>query len=207
MISSLTGKVKGITTSASSNSVVIDVGGVGILLNTPLRVIETLKIGDVIDLHTHLIVREDALTLYGFTELVDRNLFELLLTVTGVGPKVAQSILGVNPASAVADMIKGNNLLLLEAIPGLGKKGAQRLVLELKDKLNNYSISNGSKQSSLKNQVESALQGLGYTPKESRLMVNQTLDEISSENIDIAAVIKLALAANSTGKTVDSNKK
>lgn len=122
MISSLTGKVKGITTSASSNSVVIDVGGVGILLNTPLRVIETLKIGDVIDLHTHLIVREDALTLYGFTELVDRNLFELLLTVTGVGPKVAQSILGVNPASAVADMIKGNNLLLLEAIPGLGKK-------------------------------------------------------------------------------------
>lgn len=207
MISSLTGKVKGITTSASSNSVVIDVGGVGILVNTPLRVIETLKIGDVIDLHTHLIVREDALTLYGFTELVDRNLFELLLTVTGVGPKVAQSILGVNPASAVADMIKGNNLLLLEAIPGLGKKGAQRLVLELKDKLNNYSISNGSKQSSLKNQVESALQGLGYTPKESRLMVNQTLDEISSENIDIAAVIKLALAANSTGKTVDSNKK
>lgn len=207
MISSLTGKVKGITTSASSNSVVIDVGGVGILVNTPLRVIETLKIGDVIDLHTHLIVREDALTLYGFTELVDRNLFELLLTVTGVGPKVAQSILGVNPASAVADMIKGNNLLLLEAIPGLGKKGAQRLVLELKDKLNNYSISNGSKQSSLKNQVESALQGLGYTPKESRLMVNQTLDEISSENIDIAAAIKLALAANSTGKTVDSNKK
>lgn len=207
MISSLTGKVKGITTSASSNSVVIDVGGVGILVNTPLRVIETLKIGDVIDLHTHLIVREDALTLYGFTELVDRNLFELLLTVTGVGPKVAQSILGVNPASAVADMIKDNNLLLLEAIPGLGKKGAQRLVLELKDKLNNYSISNGSKQSSLKNQVESALQGLGYTPKESRLMVNQTLDEISSENIDIAAAIKLALAANSTGKTVDSNKK
>lgn len=207
MISSLTGKVKGITTSASSNSVVIDVGGVGILVNTPLRVIETLTIGDVIDLHTHLIVREDALTLYGFTELVDRNLFELLLTVTGVGPKVAQSILGVNPASAVADMIKGNNLLLLEAIPGLGKKGAQRLVLELKDKLNNYSISNGSKQSSLKNQVESALQGLGYTPKESRLMVNQTLDEISSENIDIAAAIKLALAANTTGKTVDSNKK
>lgn len=207
MISSLTGKVKGITTSASPNSVVIDVGGVGILVNTPLRVIETLKIGDVIDLHTHLIVREDALTLYGFTELVDRNLFELLLTVTGVGPKVAQSILGVNPASAVADMIKGNNLLLLEAIPGLGKKGAQRLVLELKDKLDNYSISNGSKQSSLKNQVESALQGLGYTPKESRLMVNQTLDEISSEHIDIAAAIKLALAANTAGKTVDSNKK
>jgi Holliday junction DNA helicase RuvA len=206
MISSLTGKVKGISTAANSNSVVIEVGGVGILVNTPLRVIESLKIGDVIDLHTHLIVREDALTLYGFSELVDRNLFELLLTVTGVGPKVAQSILGVNPASVVADMIKANNLKSLEATPGLGKKGAQRLVLELKDKLANFSSSSDSSEGSLKNQVESALQGLGYTPKESRLMVNQALNQISGEQIDIASAIKLALATSSTGKSVRTEK-
>lgn len=206
MISSLTGKVKGISTAANANSVVIEVGGVGILVNTPLRVIESLKIGDVIDLHTHLIVREDALTLYGFSELVDRNLFELLLTVTGVGPKVAQSILGVNPASVVADMIKANNLKSLEATPGLGKKGAQRLVLELKDKLTNFSSSSDSSEGSLKNQVESALQGLGYTPKESRLMVNQALNQISGEQIDIASAIKLALATSSTGKSVRTEK-
>ena len=202
MISSVTGKVKGI----SSNSVVIEVGGVGILVNVPLRVIETLSIGNSVDLHTHLIVREDALTLYGFSELADRNLFELLLTVTGVGPKVAQSILGVNPAAAVADMIKGNNLKSLEAIPGLGKKGAQRLVLELKDKLANYSIAGVSGASQLKDQVESALQGLGYTPKESRLMVSQSLNQLPSENIDIASAIKLALAANTSGKTRSSDK-
>ena len=202
MISSVTGKVKGI----SSNSVVIEVGGVGILVNVPLRVIETLSIGILVDLHTHLIVREDALTLYGFSELADRNLFELLLTVTGVGPKVAQSILGVNPAAAVADMIKGNNLKSLEAIPGLGKKGAQRLVLELKDKLANYSIAGVSGASQLKDQVESALQGLGYTPKESRLMVSQSLNQLPSENIDIASAIKLALAANTSGKTRSSDK-
>jgi len=206
MISSLTGKVKGISTAANANSVVIEVGGVGILVNTPLRVIESLKIGDVIDLHTHLIVREDALTLYGFSELVDRNLFELLLTVTGVGPKVAQSILGVNPASVVADMIKANNLKSLEATPGLGKKGAQRLVLELKDKLANFSSSSDSSEGSLKNQVEYALQGLGYTPKESRLMVNQALNQISGEQIDIASAIKLALATSSTGKSVRTEK-
>lgn len=200
MISSLTGKVRGISTTATASSVVLEVGGVGILVNAPLRVIESLKIGDVIDLHTHLIVREDALTLYGFSELVDRNLFELLLTVTGVGPKVAQSILGVNPASIVVDMIKGNNLKSLEATPGLGKKGAQRLVLELKDKLENFSTSSNSMESSLKNQVESALQGLGYTPKESRLMVNQALNQISGEKIDIASAIKLALAATASGK-------
>ena len=202
MISSVTGKVKGI----SSNSVVIEVGGVGILVNVPLRVIETLSIGNLVDLHTHLIVREDALTLYGFSELADRNLFELLLTVTGVGPKVAQSILGVNPAAAVADMIKGNNLKSLEAIPGLGKKGAQRLVLELKDKLANYSIAGVSSENQLKDQVESALQGLGYTPKESRLMVSQSLNQLPSENIDIASAIKLALAANTAGKTRSSDK-
>jgi Holliday junction DNA helicase RuvA len=202
MISSVTGKVKGI----SSNSVVIEVGGVGILVNVPLRVIETLSIGNLVDLHTHLIVREDALTLYGFSELADRNLFELLLTVTGVGPKVAQSILGVNPAAAVADMIKGNNLKSLEAIPGLGKKGAQRLVLELKDKLANYSIAGVSSENQLKDQVESALQGLGYTPKESRLMVSQSLNQLPSENIDIASAIKLALAANTSGKTRNSDK-
>ena len=202
MISSVTGKVKGI----SSNSVVIEVGGVGILVNVPLRVIETLSIGNLVDLHTHLIVREDALTLYGFSELADRNLFELLLTVTGVGPKVAQSILGVNPAAAVADMIRGNNLKSLEAIPGLGKKGAQRLVLELKDKLANYSIAGVSSENQLKDQVESALQGLGYTPKESRLMVSQSLNQLPSENIDIASAIKLALAANTSGKTRNSDK-
>jgi Holliday junction DNA helicase RuvA len=202
MISSVTGKVKGI----SSNSVVIEVGGVGILVNVPLRVVETLSIGNLVDLHTHLIVREDALTLYGFSEIADRNLFELLLTVTGVGPKVAQSILGVNPAAAVADMIKGNNLKSLEAIPGLGKKGAQRLVLELKDKLANYSIAGVSNENQLKDQVESALQGLGYTPKESRLMVSQSLNQLPSENIDIASAIKLALAANTSGKTRSSDK-
>ena len=202
MISSVTGKVKGI----SSNSVVIEVGGVGILVNVPLRVIETISIGNLVDLHTHLIVREDALTLYGFSELADRNLFELLLTVTGVGPKVAQSILGVNPAAAVADMIRGNNLKSLEAIPGLGKKGAQRLVLELKDKLANYSIAGVSGENQLKDQVESALQGLGYTPKESRLMVSQSLNQLPSENIDIASAIKLALAANTSGKTRNSDK-
>jgi Holliday junction DNA helicase RuvA len=202
MISSVTGKVKGI----SSNSVVIEVGGVGILVNVPLRVIETLGVGNLVDLYTHLIVREDALTLYGFSELADRNLFELLLTVTGVGPKVAQSILGVNPAAAVADMIRGNNLKSLEAIPGLGKKGAQRLVLELKDKLANYSIAGVSSENQLKDQVESALQGLGYTPKESRLMVSQSLNQLPSENFDIASAIKLALAANTSGKTRSSDK-
>jgi Holliday junction DNA helicase RuvA len=200
MISSLSGKVASTSLNNNMNTVVLEIGGIGISINVPNRVIESIKIGDQIQLQTYLVVREDALTLYGFTEMADRSLFELLLTVTGVGPKVAQSILGINPASVVAAAIKNNDLKVLEAIPGLGKKGAQRLVLELKDKLASYSNAPASANLSIKDQVESALQGLGYTVKESALMVDQALDKNADKEIDLAQAIKLALSTKNSGK-------
>lgn len=200
MISSLSGKVASTSLNNNVNTVVLEIGGIGISINVPNRVIESVKIGDHIQLQTYLVVREDALTLYGFTEMADRSLFELLLTVTGVGPKVAQSILGINPASVVATAIKNNDLKVLEAIPGLGKKGAQRLVLELKDKLASYSNAPASANLSIKDQVESALQGLGYTVKESALMVDQALDKNADKEIDLAQAIKLALSTKNSGK-------
>ena len=200
MISSLSGKVASTSLNNNVNTVVLEIGGIGISINVPNRVIESVKIGDHIQLQTYLVVREDALTLYGFTEMADRSLFELLLTVTGVGPKVAQSILGINPASVVATAIKNNDLKVLEAIPGLGKKGAQRLVLELKDKLASYSNAPASANLSIKDQVESALQGLGYTLKESALMVDQALNKNADNEIDLAQAIKLALSTKNSGK-------
>ena len=200
MISSLSGKVASTSLNNNVNTVVLEIGGIGISINVPNRVIESVKIGDQIQLQTYLVVREDALTLYGFTEMADRSLFELLLTVTGVGPKVAQSILGINPASVVATAIKNNDLKVLEAIPGLGKKGAQRLVLELKDKLASYSNAPASANLSIKDQVESALQGLGYTVKESALMVDQALNKNAGKEIDLAQAIKLALSTKNSGK-------
>jgi Holliday junction DNA helicase RuvA len=200
MISSLSGKVARTSLNNNVNTVVLEIGGIGISINVPNRVIESIKIGDQIQLQTYLVVREDALTLYGFTEMADRSLFELLLTVTGVGPKVAQSILGINPASVVAAAIKNSDLKVLEAIPGLGKKGAQRLVLELKDKLTSYSNAPASANLSIKDQVESALQGLGYTVKESALMVDQALDKNADKEIDLAQAIKLALSTKNSGK-------
>jgi holliday junction DNA helicase RuvA len=200
MISSLSGRVASTSTSNNVNSVVVEVGGIGILINVPSRVVESLKIDEQVQLQTYLVVREDALTLYGFTDLADRNLFELLLSVTGIGPKVAQSILGINSASVVATAIKSNDLKVLEAIPGLGKKGAQRLVLELKDKLATYSNAPASANLSIKDQVESALQGLGYSIKESQLMVNQVLSENAGKEMDLAKAIKLALGSKNSGK-------
>ena len=144
----------------------VEVGGIGVLLQVPARVVSQMQIGKLVSFHTYLIVREDALTLYGFTEITDREFFELLLSVTGIGPKVAQSILASSEAATIATAIVTGNLRSLESTPGLGKKGAQRLVLVLKDKAANFAGTGTNIKLSITNQVENALQGLGYSVKE-----------------------------------------
>ena len=189
MISSISGTVK----STAINSIVVEVGGIGVLLQVPARVVSQMQVGKLVNFHTYLIVREDALTLYGFIEIVDREFFELLLSVTGIGPKVAQSILASSEAATIATAIVTGNLKSLESTPGLGKKGAQRLVLELKDKAANFAGGNVSAKLSITNQVENALQGLGYSAKESSAMISQIAGSEKIENLSAAEILKLAL--------------
>ena len=196
MISSLCGKVK----SSSATSLVVEISGIGILVNVPARISAQANVGSNIELHTYLIVREDALTLYGFLDLVDRNFFELLLSVTGIGPKVAQAILSINNAGGIATAISKSDLKFLESIPGLGKKGAQRLVLELKDKVEGYAKSGSKVSNDISDQVEMGLQGLGYTSKESKDAVAQIRDEIESTDMDLASAMKLALQSKGKSK-------
>ena len=189
MISSISGKV----TSKAISSIVVEVGGVGILVQVPGRVAAGLSIGNLVNFHTYLIVREDALTLYGFTEITERDFFELLLTVTGVGPKVAQSILANSDATAIATAIISSNHKLLESVPGLGKKGAQRLVLELKDKVSSFAAGVSKSNLSVTNQVENALQGLGYSAKEASAMITGIAGTEKIDKLDMAEILKLAL--------------
>lgn len=189
MISSISGKV----TSKAISSIVVEVGGVGILVQVPGRVAAGLSIGNLVNFHTYLIVREDALTLYGFTEISERDFFELLLTVTGVGPKVAQSILANSDATAIATAIISSNHKLLESVPGLGKKGAQRLVLELKDKVTSFAAGISKSNLSVTNQVENALQGLGYSAKEASAMITAITGTEKIDKLDMAEILKLAL--------------
>ena len=189
MISSISGKV----TSKAISSIVVEVGGVGILVQVPGRVAAGLSIGNLVNFHTYLIVREDALTLYGFTEISERDFFELLLTVTGVGPKVAQSILANSDATAIATAIISSNHKLLESVPGLGKKGAQRLVLELNDKVSSFAAGVSKSNLSVTNQVENALQGLGYSAKEASAMITAIAGTEKIEKLDMAEILKLAL--------------
>ena len=189
MIRSISGSVK----STSINSLVVEVGGVGLLLQVPIRIAAKMQVGERVSFHTYLIVREDALTLYGFTEIVDRDFFELLLSVTGIGPKVAQSILANSDAGSIANAIITSNLKSLEAVPGLGKKGAQRLVLELKDKAAAFASGKSGSDLTISNQVENALQGLGYSNKEAISMVNQVMKDEKIEGLSVGQVLKLAL--------------
>jgi Holliday junction DNA helicase RuvA len=189
MISSISGSVK----STSINSLVVEVAGVGLLLQVPIRIAATMQVGEQVSFHTYLIVREDALTLYGFTEIVDRDFFELLLSVTGIGPKVAQSILANSDAASIANAIITSNLKSLEAVPGLGKKGAQRLVLELKDKAAAFASGKIGSDLTISNQVGNALQGLGYSNKEAIAMLNQVMKDEKIEGLSVGQVLKLAL--------------
>ena len=189
MISSITGKVK----STAVNCVVVEVGGVGVLLQVPARVASTLQVGEQVSFHTYLIVREDALILFGFSDLVDREFFELLLSVTGIGPKVAQSILANSGAAGIASAIASSDLKSLEAVPGLGKKGAQRLVLELRDKALAFAGGKVNANLASSNQVENALQGLGYSVKESNSMLKAVMSSEKIDGLSAAQVLKLAL--------------
>jgi Holliday junction DNA helicase RuvA len=194
MIASLNGTVK----STSLNSVVIDVGGVGILVHISPRLSASLVVGLTAHLHTTLIVREDALTLYGFESASDRELFEVLQTVTGIGPKVAQSALSVFDAPEIVSAIVNEKASALEKIPGLGKKGAQRLILELKEKVKSFSATPahlGNSVGNWREQVSEALLSLGFNSRDTEEALELVSSQFGSKlgETDVAALLKFAL--------------
>jgi len=194
MIASLTGVVKSVT----AQSAVIEVGGVGILVQLTSRYGASLVVGRTASLHTTLLVREDSLTLFGFESIEERALFELLQTVTGIGPKVAQSALSIYESQEIQRAIAQENSGLLEKIPGLGKKGAARLVLELKDKVSATTGSLPSIKSEWRDQLLEALTGLGFTSRESSdavESVNEQYPDASDRSLE--TLLKFALQIRS----------
>lgn len=194
MIASLSGTVK----ATNASSAVIEVGGVGILVNISPRLSASLIVGLTTHLHTTLIVREDALTLYGFESATDRELFEVLQTVTGIGPKVAQSALSVFDAPEIVSAILNEKASTLEKIPGLGKKGAQRLILELKEKVKSFhsaSNANASSHGNWREQVSEALLGLGFNARETEEALELVATNFGSSlgDTNVAALLKFAL--------------
>ena len=186
MIASIRGEVLAIV----DNSVVIDVGGVGISTLVVERTLQTLSIGSKATLHTSLMVREDSLTLFGFEDTQERDLFVLLQTVTGIGPRVAQSILNTLTVSDLRNAIGSESAAALEKVSGLGKKGAARIILELKDKVSGVNQRSVTGDTAWQSSISAALSGLGFTGRE----IDQAIASVSVSALDQPLEEKLRVA-------------
>ena len=193
--------IEGQVVEKTNNTLVLLAGGVGYLLNCSMSTISAApKTGDVMRCHTWLSVREDAMELFGFASKEEKQLFLLLTGVTGVGPKMALALLSTLSASDLRLAIIMEDDKTLARAPGVGKKIAQRITLELKDKLGQFEFSGGG-QSSVPSapvapaaadnvaQAMAALTGLGYTPAEAR----DALQKIENKNAPVDELLRLAL--------------
>lgn len=165
MIAFLSGQIQ----SMQENNVVIDVSGVGYKVHMPASEITGLgKIGDKTGLHIHTHVREDALILFGFVEEQSISMFELLISVSGIGPKLALTMLSSMSAQILQVILSDGDHVSLTRIPGIGKKTSQRIILELKDKSKKLPMASAvsKNNASLLGDLSSAISNLGYRPKE-----------------------------------------
>jgi Holliday junction DNA helicase RuvA len=170
-------RLRGKAVSRTGERLVLEVGGVGYLVNATPTAHRLAESGGEVSLETYLHVREDALQLYGFAEPAERELFEHLLAVSGVGPKVALAIVSGSPPADLRRAIALEDTARFEAIPGIGKKTAQRVVLELKEKL-------GSVASPVESGhvgARDALVELGYTPVEAERALAQVDPDLAVE--------------------------
>lgn len=197
MIGRLTGNV---AEKNSPNLVVLDVHGVGYEVEVPISTFSVLpSINEIFTLYIQQIVREDAILLYGFATKEEREAFRLLIKVSGIGPKSAIVILSGLSALELYQVIHDEDIIRLTKVPGIGKKTAERLILELKDKVKGKVLENGvSLESDLleahRNPIQEAvlaLTALGYKVSEAEKMVKQ----IAKENMAVDVMIKLALQA------------
>lgn len=193
MIASVSGQVQHV----GLDRVVVTVGGVGMLVHTTPATAAASRLGSTADLATTLIVREDSLTLYGFAGPDERDMFETVQTVTGVGPRLALALLAVLSPDELRAAVSGSDLVTLTKVPGVGKKVAERLALELRDKIGMPSTSASApsapgRAAPWREQVTEALTGLGWTAKQAGEAVDRVAPS-RGEDVDIPAVLRNAL--------------
>lgn len=192
MIARLRGTVLERQVMGSSSLVVIDVGGVGYQVVVTLRLLGELEPGTPADLHIHHHFREDDQTLYGFAQRDERTTFQTVLTAHGVGPALALAIVATHRPGALADIVATSDLASLTMVPGVGKKTAERLIIELRSRLSipvlNPDIPGGT-VSSVVPEVREALAGLGYSPDE----IREAMSGLATDGVDSATLLRQAL--------------
>ncbi|QXJ20096.1 Holliday junction branch migration protein RuvA [Actinomadura graeca] len=192
--------VSGQVAAAGPDGAVIDVHGVGFAVQCTPATLAGLRIGDSATVPTSLVVREDSLTLFGFADDDERVVFELLQTASGVGPRLALAMLAVHTPNALRHAVAAEDLAALTKVPGIGKKGAQRIVLELKDRLGGPSgdgagdVRAPARGEAWRGQVQTGLINLGWSAKDADAAVDAVAADLDgAEAPPVAALLKAAL--------------
>jgi Holliday junction DNA helicase RuvA len=193
MIASVRGRVAAI----APDSAVIEVGGVGLSVQCAPGTLAGLRTGEPARLATSLVVREDSLTLYGFADDDEKHLFELLQTASGVGPRLAQAVLAVHQPDAVRRAISSGDIASLTRVPGIGKKGAERLVLELRDRIGPvYGGSDGSGGvlvGAWQDQVRQGVLALGWSAAQADQAVAAVAESLDGETPPVPVLLRQAI--------------
>jgi Holliday junction DNA helicase RuvA len=188
--------VRGRVAAVSPDGAVVEVGGVGLAVHCTPGTLAGLRIGTEARLATSLVVREDSLTLYGFADDDEKQLFELLQTASGVGPRLAQAVLAVHTPDAVRKAIANADTATLTRVPGIGKKGAERLVLELRDRIGPAPLAahpRGGGTGNWAEQVRSALVGLGWTAGQADQAVAAVAETVDDQIPPVPVLLKQAI--------------
>ncbi|EHR60764.1 Holliday junction branch migration protein RuvA [Saccharomonospora cyanea] len=193
MISSVRGEVL----SVGLDHAVIEVGGVGLAVQATPGTLATLRRGSQAQLHTALVVREDSLTLFGFADADSRELFGLLQTVSGIGPRLALAALAVLEPEKLRIALSEGNITMLTQVPGIGRKGAERLIIELRDKVAALASDDGGPgpaeagSGAVRADVVDALVGLGFSAKQAEQAVDKVAGDVPD---DTSRMLRAALA-------------
>lgn len=189
--------VSGRVAALSLSSAVVEVGGIGLeLLCTP-NTLATLRVGEQASLPSTMVVREDSMTLFGFADDDEKEMFALLQTASGVGPKLAQAALAVLSPDALREAIAGDEVARLTKVPGIGQKGAQKIIVELKDRVGPVGAGRRVGQGSgsapdWRGQVHQGLVGLGWSAKEADKAIDVVAPQ-AEETPDVGALLRAAL--------------
>ena len=188
--------VRGEVAAVTLTSAVVEVGGVGLELMCTPNTLASLRTGQQATLPTSMVVREDSLTLFGFADEDEKQVFELVQTASGVGPKLAQAMLAVLTPDAVRRAVAGDDVRTLTTVPGIGQKGAQRIILELKDRIGVPVASSAGGVPLLaepwRQQVQQGLVGLGWSAKDADKAID-AVSEQAGERPDVASLLRAAL--------------
>lgn len=186
--------IQGKLTEKNPTHVVIECNGVGYMLNISLHTYSQIPDSELLKLYTHLQVKEDSHTLYGFSSLAEREIFRLLISVSGIGASTARTMLSSLTPKQVREGIATGDVALIQSIKGIGAKTAQRVIIDLKDKiLKIYDIDevSVSKDNTNKDEALSALEVLGFTKKQAERVVDKII--ISQPEANVETIIKQAL--------------